>query len=205
MDFFSAVAPLYDRLIPMADLKTLRDLLDLPCKGNLLDLGGGTGRVSWRLREEAERVIVADRSLAMLKKARSEPKFYRVAADAVHLPFRPASFACVLVVDALHHFSDREKAIAELVTVLAWGGRVVVEEPDITRPIVKVLAWGEKLMGLRSRFLPAIRIAESLAARGLKVDVRRRTSFVVWITGCKEDAAKDRRPMARNTAGVRLG
>lgn len=196
MDIFSLLAPVYDRLIPVADLETLRGLLGLPCRGALLDLGGGTGRISRHFCKEAEKIVVVDLSRAMLRKGKLVPKVYRVAADAAHLPFRPASFACALVVDALHHFPRQEETIAELVTVLASGGRVVVEEPDIARSVVKVLVWVERLMRMRSRFLPATSIADNLAARGLDVHIRRGSSFAVWVTGRKDNAALGRRPLA---------
>ncbi|OQY37129.1 MAG: hypothetical protein B6243_01300, partial [Anaerolineaceae bacterium 4572_5.2] len=64
-------------------------------------------------------------------------------------PFPDNSFDRALVVDALHHFHNQEQAIAELVRVLKKGGRLVIEEPDIHRFAIKLVALAEKaaLMG----------------------------------------------------------
>ncbi|MBC7187305.1 MAG: methyltransferase domain-containing protein [Calditrichaeota bacterium] len=188
MDFFSLLAPVYDRLIPVADLDALRAHLRLPCAGLLLDVGGGTGRISHRFASLVSGTVVVDRSLAMVRRARRAQRVWAVVADAARLPFRPTTFARVLVVDALHHFADQELAIAELAAVLCRGGRLVVEEPDIERLAVKCLAVGEKLLGMRSRFLSAEKLAFLLASQGLEVSVVRGQSFGIWVNGDRLDA-----------------
>ena len=52
-----------------------------------------------------------------------------VFADALELPFGSQSFDVVLLLDVLEHLSDRDKAIAECVRVLAPGGRVIMQVP----------------------------------------------------------------------------
>jgi len=49
-DHFDFIAPLYDRIVRLPVSSRLCELLKLPTDGILLDAGGGTGRVSSRLR-----------------------------------------------------------------------------------------------------------------------------------------------------------
>ncbi|MGQ9852832.1 MAG: class I SAM-dependent methyltransferase [Candidatus Oleimicrobiaceae bacterium] len=185
MDFFSFIAPAYDWLIPIADLKTLRRHLKLPCDGLLLDLGGGTGRVSAHFRDDVQGEVVVDSSFAMARRVRRQQRVWAVVADGAHLPFRPAVFARALVVDAFHHFRQQEMAMAEVARVLTVGGRLVIEEPDIEKALVRCVALGEKLLGMGSHFLPAARLAQLMASQCLTVSVDQGRSFAMWVVGQK--------------------
>ena len=46
---FSLVSRYYDRLFPFLNAERLRELLQLPAAGRVLDLGGGTGQVAQAL------------------------------------------------------------------------------------------------------------------------------------------------------------
>ena len=66
LDHFGVIAPFYDRLIPPREPEQMIKLLGLPISGLLLDVGGGTGRVTHSLRGLASQLIVADLSIDML-------------------------------------------------------------------------------------------------------------------------------------------
>ena len=68
----------------------------------------------------------------------------------------------------LHHFNDHDTAIRELLRVLRPKGRLIIDEPDIKRFSVKVVALLEKLALMRSRFLPAEEIRALIASHGLQ-------------------------------------
>ncbi len=188
---FERIAPFYDAAIRFLDPEPLRDYLDLPTEGRLLDLGGGTGRVAFAFRGMAGSTVVADAAWGMLRVARRRSNLLPVQALAEHLPFVDEAFDRIIIVDALHHFIDAAAAIREAARVLRRGGRLVIEEPDIRRWPVRGIALLERLIGLRSRFLPGEHIRELMEAAGLQareyVDPR---SFRLWVVGHKEEIAR---------------
>ncbi len=152
-DHFNFIAPLYNRVGDYSSLDVMTAAADLPTKGILLDVGGGTGRVASALRDEAAHVFVADVSLGMLRFAASKPGLRAAAAQSELLPFPDNSFDRVIMVDAFHHVIHQANTARELFRVLKPGGRIVIEEPDIRSFGVKLIALGEKLLLMRSHFL----------------------------------------------------
>jgi SAM-dependent methyltransferase len=186
IDHFGFAAPVYDRLLGVPDAARLRRLLG--ADGLLLDLGGGTGRVSARLDPPA---VVCDLSVPMAVRARR--KGLRAAvARAEALPFLDHAFRRALVVDSLHHFADRTAVLTELARVLHPNGRLLVEEPDLRRPLVRAAALGERLLGMGSRFHPPRAMLEMLEAAGFRARVAETDRFRVWIVaepGCRKAEA----------------
>lgn len=154
-DHFSLIAPIYDRVIRIRDEQQLIDIAALPVSGRLLDAAGGTGRVAQVLRAFAGQVIVADVSLGMLSQAAAKPGIKPVCGYTERLPFPDESFERIIMVDALHHVANQSRTASEMWRLLARGGRLVIEEPDIETLAVKFIALGEKLAFMRSHFLSA--------------------------------------------------
>ncbi|GAB4483447.1 MAG: hypothetical protein OHK0031_06770 [Anaerolineales bacterium] len=157
-DHFDFLAPFYDRVIPFSRLEKMLNLLALPAPVNLLDAGGGTGRVAKALQPHLASVTVADLSAGMLAQARQKGL---AAASAVteNLPFPAESFERVLMVDALHHVFNQRETVRELYRVLKPGGLLLIEEPDLRVFAVKLIALAEKLALMRSHFLSPPQIA----------------------------------------------
>ncbi|MBI4479573.1 MAG: methyltransferase domain-containing protein [Acidobacteria bacterium] len=105
----------------------LIELLDPKPGERILDLGCGTGHLTYRLAESGARVIGLDRSLAMLSEARRNyPDMQLVAADATRIAFaRP--FDAVFSNAALHWILDAERAVGFIASCLRPGGRFVAE------------------------------------------------------------------------------
>jgi ubiquinone/menaquinone biosynthesis C-methylase UbiE len=185
IDHFGLLAPLYDRIIKPPDPQWLADLLQLPIDGALLDVGGGTGRVIQQFQGQAGFMVISDESPDMLRQAREKGFTATVSAGAERLPFAANMFQRVLVVDALHHFADQRQAIAEFVRVLRPGGRLVIEEPDLNRFSVKLIAIAEKVALMRSRFYYPQDIAQMVAANGLQPQVHKSDRFAAWVTADK--------------------
>ena len=189
-DHFDIIAPFYDRVIHKLDLKRLIDLLKLPARGRLLDAGGGTGRVSSRLRSLIDEVVVCDLSLSMLKQAKNKGQLLTVQTHVEQLPFPGESFERIVVVDALHHFCNQRESIQELLRVLKTGGRLVIEEPNIDNFMIKWLALAEKLAFMRSRFCSSHEIVHMIRDQGVNARVENHGRFFFWVVVEKTDSGQ---------------
>jgi demethylmenaquinone methyltransferase/2-methoxy-6-polyprenyl-1,4-benzoquinol methylase len=184
LDHFDLLAPLYDRIVRPPEDFRLKEISNLPTNGLLLDAGGGTGRIAGRLLTEVGGIVIADSSLKMLALAHAKGDFDTVGSQTEKLPFKDGSFTRVIVVDAYHHLTDQEASLVELWRVLAPGGRLVIEEPDIDRFAVKLIAIAEKLMLMRSHFERADTIAGRLVDLGADAAIERE-DHAAWVTADK--------------------
>lgn len=186
-DHFRPLARFYDRVLGPPATNLLREWLEPAQGGWTLDVAGGTGRVAESLRDLGP-VAVADASPAMLARARAKG-FPCVQCEAEALPFAEGTFRRVLLVDAFHHLRDGEAAAPELLRVLAPGGRLIVEEPDIRHPAVRLIALGERLLRMRSRFRRAEELADLFQAAGARVGLACERS-AVWLLMEREHAGR---------------
>ncbi len=183
LDHFGVLAPFYDRVIQPKDPQVLWHLAELPARGWLLDAGGGTGRIAQFMRQQTDQVVVADLSLQMLQHAQAKGGLHAVGSHIEYLPFADGFFTRILMVDALHHVCDQTKTALELWRVLAPGGVLVIEEPDVRTFAVKLVAVAEKLALMRSHFLSPPAIA-ALFDPGLGAEVRlhaEQNGFNAWV------------------------
>ena len=178
---FDLIAPIYDLFIRKPNLEKLHNLLKLPTEGWLLDAGGGTGRASSLLRDRTGGVIICDLSRPMLKQAQKRRYLRPILAPVECLPFPMASIERILVVDAFHHFREPKLAIKELLRVLKPGGRLVIEEQDIRRFPIKLVALAEKFLLMQSRFFSSAEITEMIRFHGLPVQVIKDGRFLFWV------------------------
>jgi ubiquinone/menaquinone biosynthesis C-methylase UbiE len=128
-------------------------LLRLPTRATVVDVGCGTGRAVAELAEHATHAIGIDLDPAMLAAARSRfPDIDVRAADAADLPL-PDGQADGYRADKVYHIlSDPYAALAEARRVLVPGGRIVLlgqdwdavvidsDQPQLTRRIVHARA-----------------------------------------------------------------
>ncbi|RPJ49234.1 MAG: class I SAM-dependent methyltransferase [Chloroflexi bacterium] len=179
---FDLIAPLYERLIPPPNPGRLLALLDLPANGGwMLDAAGETGRVAAMFYSLVDKMAICDLSAAMLRQAAQKGGARPAQARVERLPYADGVFHRVLVVDAFHHFGDQPGAVRELARVLAPGGRLVMEEPDIRRFSTKLIALGETIMFMGSRFRSPEVMRGMLAANGLTalIEVEAATAWVI--------------------------
>jgi len=168
-DHFDFIAPVFSR-VGYSSVDEMIEHAALPTSGRVLDAGGGTGRVANAIREHAGEVVIADPSFGMLRQA-DRTQLGLACSNSESLPFPGETFERVIMVDALHHVVDQRHTAQEMYRVLKPGGRIVIEEPDIRKFAVKLIAIGEKLLLMRSHFLSPEKIVELFSFDSAKASI----------------------------------
>jgi ArsR family transcriptional regulator len=134
-DYFESVAGDWERVRESFFNKRVTSLAIeklLPQDLVLVDVGCGTGSLTFELARFAERVIGVDLSSEMLRRARELAKERKVRniefrrADALTLPLESGSVDAVFCVMVLHFLPDPERALAEFCRVARPGGAIIV-------------------------------------------------------------------------------
>jgi len=115
--------------------RRLAELLQPSRGGIYLDAGAGTGAAAAALPADT---VALDFSYTMAQAARARGLRRVVQADAHHLPFANASFTGVWADRVLQHVADPRRVAAELVRVLAPGGRLVLCDPDYDTQVLDI-------------------------------------------------------------------
>jgi len=113
----------HDKASFRAHQNAVQDLIKVPDKGTVLDIGCGSGFFSQGLTENAE-VYGIDISVGMLRHA-SQKKIHAFQAGAEKLPFFDASFDVVMCIGVLHCIADPEPVLKDAFRVLKKGGMAV--------------------------------------------------------------------------------
>lgn len=167
LDYFDLIARFYDRVFRFLGSERLMNLLQARPSERILDIGGGTGRVSQTFGGDYV-VVVCDPSWGMLKEA-GQKQMIACCGLAEYLPFADGAFDRMVMVDTFHHLRDQHVAAKETLRVLRQGGRLVIEEPDIRRWTVKLTALGERLLLMRSRFYSLADLARVFEEAGGRI------------------------------------
>lgn len=190
--YFDAFAPVYDLVMPAAERAPLDAGLAY-AEGDVdrvLDLAGGTGRAARALDD----AVVVDASRPMLERAR-DAGLPTVQGDVARLPVRTDAVDAAVIVDALHHVGDADRALAEAARVLRPGGVLVVRDFDPGTLRGRLLVAAERAVGFASTFDGPGRLAARLADAGFAPHVVER-GFAFTLVGV-------RRPRADTETGDR--
>jgi SAM-dependent methyltransferase len=125
-----------DRFLGWLDLSPQKALLDVACGagGPALRIAAATGCSIIGI-DVHEQAVATACSLAAQRGLAERAEF--LSADAAGtLPFSDASFDAITCIDAINHFSDRPRVIAEWVRLLKVGGRLLFTDPvTLTGPL----------------------------------------------------------------------
>lgn len=117
-------------------LRNLLKVTDLKDR-NVLEVGAGTGRDSFKLTNYGAKVFMLDyaaNSLQIIKAVATEQKVEvnLIGGDAFRLPFSDESFDVVFHQGLLEHFREKEESglLKENIRVLKKGGLLLVDVPQ---------------------------------------------------------------------------
>lgn len=103
----------------------------IPCKDNLLDAGGGFGRLATEYASHFQECLLVDASeknLGIAKKLFHQyPNLKLKKGFLENLPLKDNSFGVVICIRTVHHLKNPQKAIQEIYRVLKPGGYLILE------------------------------------------------------------------------------
>ncbi len=118
-----------------------------PFRGEVLEIGAGSGWTSQRILETFPQVELtatdldprATKSFRHLKESYGN-RLHVQSADVLDLPFDRESFDITIAVDAMHHVDDLSGALQQLLRVLRFGGLLGIADED-QRFVIGPLRW----------------------------------------------------------------
>jgi ubiquinone/menaquinone biosynthesis C-methylase UbiE len=151
--------------------------------GRVLDLGGGTGALAVRLADATGAAFtVLDPTPEMLRYLKPHERVTGTVGSAERIPFGDGEFDACVISDAFHHFRDQDGAVREIARVVRQGGLllVLVFEP---RGWMRLIAWGERLVGEPGAFFTSERLCAYMAERGIMGRCERTSPWVYVFIG----------------------
>ena len=148
-----------------------RFLIPLSKSALVLDLGAGTGIMSefaYACRADLQFTAV-DPAEGMLKFSAEYIQTHQGHAET--LPFEGDNFEAILIGEALHHFSDVEKSIEEIVRVLKKEGKLFIYDFDSGTLRGKMICMIEKILGEPGNFFSPRVLKPILESYGFSVDI----------------------------------
>lgn len=179
-DHFNFLGPIYDLIFGRSNNQEIVKLTDIKDSQCVLDVGGGTGRISVLLKKETAKIIIADSAINMIKQAQDKG-IQAVNAVSEELPFRDGCFDRIVMVDAFHHVENQEITLNEMWRLLAKDGKIIIEEPNVHNLIVKMIALGEKLLLMRSHFVSPENIADMFQIYPQARTILKMGKGIAWI------------------------
>ena len=171
IDHFGFLAPWYDRIIKYKEDVEFIKWAALPFSGNLLDIGGGTGRVSRSMIDRVQNLVISDVSFGMLRIAKGKGLSATCALGEL-LPYPCESFGRVLIVDALHHCVNQREVIEDAWRILKPGGYLLIVEPNYDHSSGKFIRLFENILLMKSKFLPDSAIISLLLDLSTQISIK---------------------------------
>lgn len=163
---FDRISPAYDRMNRLMSVgldgrwrRLAADAAALQPADAAIDVCCGTGDLAIELRRRvgpAGRVVGLDFAERMLEIARVKSRAVEwLAGDALALPFAEGEFAAATIAFGMRNLADHRRGFAELLRVVAPGGRVVclelTEPPASIAPAARI--WTDRAVPLLGRLV----------------------------------------------------
>lgn len=175
MGFFNWAAPLIrrygDRFTP-DDAARIAEWLRpaVPASGGaVLDVGGGAGQLAALLAGTLDaHLTVLDPTPQLLQHVPEGGTVTAAAGAAEAMPFADDAFDALIVTDAFHHFRDQAGAVSEFARVVRPGGHVLVLDLDPKGLAMRLIVFGERLLGEPAAFMTPDAMCAFMAQHGIE-------------------------------------
>ena len=174
MGFFNWAAPLVRRFgdrFTAEDAGIIAEWLRpaVESGGRVLDVGGGAGQLATLLSDALHaHVTVLDPTAEMVAHVAATERVSAIQGTAEAMPLPDNGFDAIVVTDAFHHFRDQSAAVTEFARVVRDGGLVLVLDLDPRPLTMRLIRWGEMLLGEPGTFLTPEQMCAFMAARGIE-------------------------------------
>ncbi len=172
-NFFDLTAPIYEKVALGAgrSFGKIEKLGDFKKTDKVLDLAGGSGRIAKFLSGKVEEITVVDASSEMIKQCLKHDGLKCVLTPAENLPFPSDYFDKIIIVDAWHHFADREQVTREILRILKPSGQIIIEEFNPQKFLGRLIELFEKLLKMNSVFYTPASLREFWSGHGFRVEL----------------------------------
>lgn len=199
MSLWDRKAPVYSRIrrlapfrqILSAENRAVQELLAqaaAAARGWAVDLGCGDGNAA-RLLQRSDRLVLVDRSLAMVRRARSRVGAPAVVADAGALPFRMGTFSLILTVGLVEYLPEVDGLVAEIGSVARPQAAAIITVAPVKWANRLRRALGSPLFWHRGQELE-----RQLRALGFCTEIARETWLQQQILFRRNDVRSDHHP-----------
>jgi ubiquinone/menaquinone biosynthesis C-methylase UbiE len=145
----------------------------------VLDVGGGTGGVSARLRGQVRSVLIVEPSEGLARRGRRRHGLGFAVGDGRTLPVRDASADHVLLIEVLHHVDDALAVLEEAKRVLRPGGSMLIEESEFGGAFGAIRLWFERTFTGGAWPRSREELLARLSDLGFRGEVLEREGFVI--------------------------
>jgi ubiquinone/menaquinone biosynthesis C-methylase UbiE len=153
-----AFAAMYDRLMAKSERQGLaahRETLLADARGDVLEIGGGTGANLSRYGHGVTSLTITEPEKPMVSRLQRRASELRpdakvLRAPAEELPFEDSSFDTAVTTLVLCTVDDQPRALRELRRVLRPGGRLLFME-HVRSDDERVARWQDRLVPLNTR------------------------------------------------------
>jgi len=106
-------------------LSVIEKLLELPPGSAIADIGAGTGNYSNALADLGYKIEAVEPSVEMRRQAIPNPRVHWLSGSAEAIPLKDNSVDGVIIILAIHHFSDVPRAARETYRICPRGPIVI--------------------------------------------------------------------------------
>lgn len=131
-------------------IKSLENISEL----EVLDIGGGTGKLASELISLGAKVTILDPEINMTKIAKEKTKEVKIINGySNNITLKDSSIDVIIMRDSFHHIMQKEKTLKECKRVLKKDGKILIYEFDKNNLIGKLIFIFETLCFERVKML----------------------------------------------------